>query len=98
MYLTPEELTPVAPAGEQNAPGEIVACEALGLGVGVALGVALGVGVEDGAGEEGSGVGATQFVFIVEEQSVGRGLGSLLGAGAGSIVGLTSGAGATALR
>ena len=100
MYFTPDEFTPVAPAGEQNAPGEISDCEALGVGVGVgvALGVALGVGVADGAGEEGSGVGATQFVVTVEEHSVGRGLGSLVGVGTGSIVGFTSGVGATALR
>jgi hypothetical protein len=48
VYKTPEEDLPVAPAGEQNAPGETVGSwEVVGVGVGVALavGVTLGVGV-----------------------------------------------------
>jgi len=50
VYFTPEEFTPVAPAGAQNAPGEIVACEALELGVGVALAVGVALGVALGLG------------------------------------------------
>jgi hypothetical protein len=30
VYFTPDEFTPVAPAGAQNAPGEIGDCEAVG--------------------------------------------------------------------
>ena len=30
MYFTPDEFRPVAPAGAQNAPGEIGDCEAVG--------------------------------------------------------------------
>ncbi len=30
MYFTPDEFIAVAPAGEQNAPGEIGDCEAVG--------------------------------------------------------------------
>ena len=41
MYFTPDEFNPVAPAGAQNAPGEIGDCEAVGLGVGIAFGVGL---------------------------------------------------------
>ena len=41
MYFTPDEFRPVAPAGAQNAPGEIGDCEAVGLDDGVAVGVGL---------------------------------------------------------
>ena len=41
VYFTPDEFNPVAPAGAQNAPGEIGDCEAVGLGVGIAFGVGL---------------------------------------------------------
>ena len=50
MYKTPEDDLPVAPAGEQKAPGETVgSCELVGVGVGVGVGVALTVGVGVGA-------------------------------------------------
>ena len=40
MYWTPDEETPVAPAGLQNAPGVMTACF-----------VGVGVGVGEGEGE-----------------------------------------------
>ena len=51
VYRTPEEDFPVAPAGEQNAPGETVGSwEAVGVGVGVALALGVTVGVGVGVG------------------------------------------------
>ncbi len=40
VYFIPDEFTPVAPTGAQNAPDEIVACEGIGERVGVGFGVA----------------------------------------------------------
>ena len=55
MYWTPDEDTPVAPAGLQNAPGVMTACF---VGVGVGVGEGVGVGVGDGVGVGvGDGVG-----------------------------------------
>jgi hypothetical protein len=61
VYKTPEDDLPVAPAGEQKAPGETVgSCELVGVGVGVGVGVALTVGVGVGVAlTVGVGVGAT---------------------------------------
>ena len=50
VYKTPEEDLPVAPAGEQNAPGETVGSwEVVGVGVGVGVALTVGVGVGVGA-------------------------------------------------
>ena len=46
VYSTPFALLPVAPSGEQNAPGETYSELALGEGVDTSVGVELGVGVE----------------------------------------------------
>jgi hypothetical protein len=57
VYKTPEDDLPVAPAGEQKAPGETIgSCELVGVGVAltVGVGVALAVGVAVALG-----VGAT---------------------------------------
>jgi hypothetical protein len=43
VYFTPDEFKPVAPAGAQNAPGEIGDSEGVGLGDGVAVGVGVGL-------------------------------------------------------
>ncbi len=58
VYKTPEEDLPVAPAGEQNAPGETVGSwEVVGVGVGVGVALTVGVGV-------GVGVGANWFPAV----------------------------------
>ncbi len=61
MYKTPEDDLPVAPAGEQKAPGETVGSwDAVGVGVALALIVGVGLGVGVGVAEGlGVGVGAT---------------------------------------
>jgi hypothetical protein len=58
VYKTPDEDLPVAPAGEQKAPGETVgSCEVVGVGVGVGVALTVGVGV-------GVGVGANWFPAV----------------------------------
>ena len=65
VYEVPFADFPVAPAGEQNAPGVIVTLEAVGDGVGVTTGV--GVGVVVGVGvTTGVGVGVTTGVGVGE--------------------------------
>ena len=68
VYRTPEEDLPVAPAGEQNAPGETVGSwEVVGVGVALTVGVGVGVGVgvalTDGVGV-GVGVALTDGVGV----------------------------------
>lgn len=41
---------PVAPAGEQNAPGVTIIVDAVGVGVGVGVDIAVGVAVAIGVG------------------------------------------------
>ena len=54
VYETPDVDLPIAPAGEQNAPGLTMSelLEVTGVGVGVITKVATGVGVAEGVGVE----------------------------------------------
>jgi hypothetical protein len=79
VYWTPDEDTPVAPAGLQNAPGVMTACfVGVGVGVGEGVGEGVGVGVGEGVGVgvgDGVGVGVGDGVGVAVDT---EGLGSAL--------------------
>ena len=86
MYKVPFADFPVAPAGEQNAPGEmvgiLVSCVALGVGVGVTEVVTVGVGVGVGVAAT-VGVGDATGIGLWLALGVGTGVLEVVGVGAG---------------
>ena len=77
MYEVPLADLPVAPAGEQNAPGLTVAivasCVGVGVGVGVGVAIAIGVGVADTVGVlVATGVGLATGEVVGDGVGVGK--------------------------